>query len=77
MLPWIGGVPPRLAAAYALQTAVAALLRPLPPNRLRLRALWQASWLGGAVRSLRDIPEGKMRTKMRATPSPESARRGR
>lgn len=55
-LPWIGGLPPRLAAGRALHAAAAAALRPLPPGRLRFHALWQAAWLDGAAQALRRGP---------------------
>jgi hypothetical protein len=55
-LPWVAGLPPRFAVTLAAHAAAAAVLRPLPPSRLRFQILWQAAWLYGATRHLRSAP---------------------
>ncbi len=52
-LPWIAGLPPRLAADLAAHSTAAAVARHLPRGRLRFRILWQAAWLRGAAQHLR------------------------
>lgn len=52
-LPWVAGLPPRLVADLAAHSVAAAVLRPLPPGRLRFQTLWQTAWLHGAAQYLR------------------------